>query len=360
MQTVIVVLLIGSIFPVTSLLSCGPVEEVTDKNTITVQKYVGRTSRVGNLMWQVDTLIQLSYLAGCSIKFPSNYSEHFTSSCPLLVNDNPIPENEKFCTQVVKHTSNVVTKGYHQRHNAQDGKAAQRQHQHDFMHDAKMKYFETNDTHAFGHACGEDMYSAVGIHVRGGDTVKGAYSNTTGYFEPAGVHHGYAPNPTAYFIKSMAVIQASLPKIQNLTFNVFCEDLNSPTCAYFQKQAAYSPELRMNVGNCLIVDLVKLACSRSAVVQSFGTFNLAYTFYHQKGQVWHKYSPGIPKVNAIAGNCSENHKAYRAKEVLYYIEDEHERDRHNVLTKNWTNNEFQRSIIDYHFNISYVVDKGCE
>ncbi len=93
------------------------------------------TNDISNKMWQVDTLIQLSYLAGCSIKFPSNYSEHFTSSCPLLVNDNPIPENEKFCTQVVKHTSNVVTKGYHQRHNAQDDKAAQRQHQHEHEHE---------------------------------------------------------------------------------------------------------------------------------------------------------------------------------------------------------------------------------
>jgi len=193
------------------------------------------------------------------------------------------------------------------------------------------KYFAVNSTHALGRMCPSTPHAA--LHVRSGDVAQGYYDQGLGTYRPTSQNSGYWFHPTSFYA---AVVRNIRRRDLGLKIIIFCEDMNNPTCDFFQKVASLGDNnIEMRVARPLLDDLFTMLCAQE-IATSNGSFKRIFrvsTFL----RVLHHFS--LSKIKC----AQEAHEDSKLRSVVaYWIKDDHMAATFANDTRPWKNTGYQR------------------
>ena len=321
-----------------------------DADVISVKRWYGR---LGNRVRIFATMLEDALVRGCHVRILDDMLPGWRSESTFFANRQVDGVRSKRARRCRKLSGRRWYESYLKLKDAlrqQNGFADDRMSLADgsVVTDAISRYFETNTTHVFGRACESVGDDVLAVHVRAGDIVSGSYSRWTGHFvakEPS-KHTTYGPFPTSYYASVQTYASESALQVR-----VFCEDLNNPTCVFFQQLAAVLPNVTMRLGRDLISDLVEFNCA-SRVAFSYGSFRDALVLRNRPLRTHDFFFDR----NEAETTCSRASRGSSARHRRYFFalkSDEIEYQK-SIRRNNWRNTARQRHLVDKHYQIGFV------
>ena len=323
-----------------------------DADIVSVRRWYGR---LGNRVRTLAMMLENALVHGCHVRILDNMLPGWKSESTFFANRQVDVLRNKHPRRCRKLSGRRWYEMYLKSHY----KGALRQ-QNGFADDGVAipddstvtavisRYFETNATHAFGRACESVGDDVLAVHVRAGDIVSGYYSHWTGNFvaKHPSKHTTYGPFPTSYYASVQRYASESGSQVR-----VFCEDLNNPTCIFFQQLAAMFPNVTMRVGQDLISDLVEFNCA-SRVAFSFGSFRDAIILRNRPLQTHDFFFDR----NEAETTCSRTSSGSGARHRRYFFafKSDEEEYKKSIRRNNWRNTALQRHLVDKHYRIGFI------
>ena len=322
-----------------------------DADVISVKRWYGR---LGNRVRIFATMLEDALVRGCHVRILDDMLPVWKSENTFFANKQVDGvRNKRTAKRCRKLSGRRWYATYLKSNDAlrqQNGSADDRMLIADgsVVTDSISRYFETNMTHAFGRSCESVGDDVLAVHVRAGDIVSGSYSRWTGHFvakEPS-KHTTYGPFPTSYYASVQSYASESALQVR-----VFCEDLNNPTCMFFQQLAAVLPNVTMRLGRDLISDLVEFNCA-SRVAFSYGSFRDALVLRNRPLRT-HDFFFDRNEAETACSRASRGSSARHRRYFFALKSDEIEYQK-SIRRNNWRNTARQRHLVDKHYQIGFV------
>ena len=290
----------------------------------------GLYGRLGNRLHLLNKLVAAAQTYCCGVSIPANIVDGWH---PLLDDTTFVNLNTTCRTHLDVNQSTCASKSksghdwfYSRIENSQQLAC---------FKPLMQRYLQINSTHAVGKKCPESPHAVV--HVRSGDIARGSFNTTTGTWAPGSVHAGYGPYPTSYYVA--ALHNMTKRAASSTIFYVLCEDVQNPTCDFFQKAALNFPfPLQVRIGKPLLEDIHLLLCANEVVV-SKGFFARILALSSKK-QIVHDFIQDPRRCRSQDG-----------LHYLYYISDFPQLSLYAESIKVWHNTGYQRFMVNKYYTI---------